>query len=104
MTDHHGNSPLAWRLILAKLHADHHAEQLIHHEIGHCPRCWADTADTALEIATTLLASKTGHNASRIAESEIDLALEAADRDAQDLPITAEWIGKCLDRHNWIHE
>jgi hypothetical protein len=101
MTPHHGNSPRAWRLILAKLHYDTHAEQLIHNEIGHCPKCWADTADTALEIATLLVVKTGGDDASAIVESEIDLALEADRRDRLGLPITTEWIKRCLDR-DWI--
>jgi hypothetical protein len=103
MTNHRANTPRAWRLILAKIHADTHAENLIHHEIGHCPKCWADTADTALEIATTLLVISKGHDAPRIAESEVALALEAADRDARGLPITTEWVNRCLDRP-WLSE
>jgi hypothetical protein len=103
VTTHHGNGPRAWRLILAKLHNDHHAETLLHAELGDCPACLAEIADTLGEIATTLLVSKTGHDASAIAESEIDLALEAADRDAKNLPSTIEWVEKCFDRRNWIY-
>lgn len=104
MTIHHGNNaPRAWRLILAKLHHDTHAEHLIHNEIGGCPSCWAESADTLAEIATTLLVSKAGATASRIAESEIDLALEAADRDRLGIPIDIEWVARCLNRP-WLSE
>ncbi len=100
MTTHHG-SPRAWRLILARLHHDRHAEELIRNECGDCPECLADLIDHTAAIATTLLITKTGADidaATRIAESEIMLDLQAAERDAQGLPLTAEWIARCLDR------
>ncbi len=105
MSTHRNNGPRAWRLILAKLHADLDAEQIIHNEIGFCPRCWADTADAALEIAATLLVSKAGGNASagRIAEAEVALSLEAQDRDHRGLPVTPEWAEKCIRTHlSWM--
>ncbi len=105
MSAHHGNGPRAWRLIMAKLHGDTHAEHLIRTELGDCQTCWADTADRAAEIATTLLVSKTGCTdaATRITESEIALDLEAADRDAKGLPVTPEWIEKCVRTHlDWL--
>ena len=97
-----GGMPRAWRLILAKIHDDQNAEELIRAEISHCPGCWAETASMAIEIATGVLIRKFDlDGATVIAESEIAIALEANDRDQKRLPITREWIDKCTDRHWW---
>jgi hypothetical protein len=43
---HHGTGAYAWRLILAKVCLDKHAEQIVADEIGDCAGCWRDIADT----------------------------------------------------------
>jgi hypothetical protein len=52
-------SSCAWRSILADLHEDQHAKQLIADEIGASPELWQQVANYATEIAGTLLISKT---------------------------------------------
>ena len=99
-------SSCTWRSILADLHDDQHAKQLIADEIGARPELWQQVANYAAEIAGTLLISKTKGDfdrATRIAESETSLALEAADRDAKKLPVTSEWIRRCIRaRLDWV--
>ena len=105
MTSPHISS-CTWRLVLADLHDDQHAKQLIADEIGARPELWQQVANYAAEIAGTLLISKTKGDfdrATRIAESETSLALEAADRDAKKLPVTSEWIRRCIRaRLDWV--
>jgi hypothetical protein len=99
-------SSCTWRLILADHCEDQHAKQLIADEIGASPELWRRVANHAVEIAGTLLISKTNGDfdrATRIAESETSLALEAADRDAKGLPVTPEFVSRCVrTRLEWL--
>lgn len=99
-------SSCTWRLILADLHGDEHAKQLIADEIGDSAELWRQVANDVVDVAGTLLISKTNGavgRATRIAENETALALEAADRDAKGLPVTPEWVGRCIrTRLDWL--
>ncbi len=39
-----------------------------------------------------------------IAASAFNDDPEAADRDAENLPVTGEWIAKCIRGHGWLHD
>ncbi|MGO9100706.1 MAG: hypothetical protein ACLP9Y_15170 [Mycobacterium sp.] len=69
-----------WRLILARLANDHHAEQIVHAE--HPP--WRHIVDGLLDVVSLLLADRSGAGI-RLVERQIDLSLycEARDRDNQ---------------------
>ena len=105
MTSPHISS-CTWRLVLADVCEDQHAKQLVADEVGASPELWQQVANYAVEIAGTLLITKTSGDfdrATRIAESETSLAIEAADRDAKHLPVTTEWIRRCIRaRLDWV--
>ncbi len=99
-------SSCTWRLILADLHEDHHAKRLLADEVGNNPEVWHQIANDAVEIAGTLLISKSNGDldrANHIAENETSLAIEAADRDSKGLPVTPEWVSRCIrTRLDWL--
>jgi len=82
MSRHHGNSPRAWRLILAKLHFDDHAQQIIRAEINDCPDCWRDIAEyLADEVMVDLFVNRGWDTAVRHTEGVIEGSLDAVARD-----------------------
>jgi hypothetical protein len=55
MTHHRRHQPHrhTWRLVLAKLCLDRHAEQLIADEVNGCADCWRDIADELAGVVFT---------------------------------------------------
>lgn len=98
---HRGGWPRAWRLILAHLHDDQHAHQLIHTELGDCPGCWRDVALAATEFAALSIYGEAGGSTTRASayiEGQIACALDAEALDKIDAPITPDTIAEAIRR------
>ena len=80
-----GSWPRAWRLILARLHHDYHAGQLIGDEIGDCPTGWRAVAEYLAGITATEMVSTYGWDrAVDYTEDVIQCSLDAIARDQGD--------------------
>lgn len=85
---HRGNYPRGWRLILARLHHDDHAHQLIADEIGECAGCWREIAEDLATRVTDDLVIRGGHDWGQLVawvEDVIAGALDACAADERDL-------------------
>jgi hypothetical protein len=77
-----GSWPRAWRLILARLHHDNDAAQIISDEVGECPNCWRGIADELAGVMATEMVSAYGWDkAVAYTEGVIEISLDAVEKD-----------------------
>jgi hypothetical protein len=83
---HWGSYPRAWRMILARLHFDEHARQIVRDELGDCADCWKFIAEFLVDYTGNCLVIDHGWERSvdfvegRIAGHLDALALDEEDR------------------------
>ena len=86
MHHHNHNFPRTWRLIMAKLHFDEHARQLVADEIGDCTACWRDIAEGLVTQHTyDMVAAHGWNNTVTYTSHAIAGGLDAAARDRGEL-------------------